>query len=183
MILSLKRVFVLGVVVALVGALSVYGMKSLADRGPASVTSVVTVSPLELKLKLEKTEFMQGESINITVSLRNIGNTATEVMFSQYGSYVKFKVFDTNGNWIFEQGSAVGLAFSNIALAPNEQVSHTYTWSQVIWNRVGDTVLNEYQAPKGAYKIVGATGSDEISVVGMWPMQSLETPPIIITII
>lgn len=177
--------FILTVVVALLSAISVYGIHLLAGKGSASVASTLIAEPLELKLELDKTEFEQGEPVNITVSLKNIGNTTIEVSYAYRGSKVMYKVLDMNDTEIYEYGRAILTMVDEISLAPDEQVSHTFTWNQVIWTYIWinghKMIYSEEQAPRGTYKIVGATAAS-IGVVGVGPLGQIETPPITITI-
>jgi hypothetical protein len=182
LILSLKKVFVLGLAVALLGALSVYGMNLLAGGRSASVTtSTLTEGPLELKLELDKTEFIQGEPINITVSLKNIENTTISVTYAYFATRVGFKIFYSNGTKAIERGRTPLASTEDVSFAPGEQVNRTFVWNQLVDIIVGRTYYGEQQASKGTYQIVGTTGTS-IEVKGMLVWGMLETLPMTISI-
>jgi hypothetical protein len=185
MILSLKKVFVVSVAVALLGVLGVYGMSLLSGREAASVESKVTSTlingPLELRLELDKTEFVQGEPVNITVSLKNIGNKTITVVYTTFKTRVGVKILYLNGTIANEWGRSPLTATEEVSFAPGEQVSRTYVWDQDVVIFEGRTFIGRRQAPKGTYKIVGTTGTS-IGVYGIGPLGMLETPPITITI-
>jgi len=160
-------------------AFSVYGMNFFAGRGATSLTSVLTTGPLELKLELQKTEFVQGEPINITVSLKNIGNTTITITFTEKilgGIYPD--VYNASGTKVWGRG-LLPQAIERITLEPNEGISRTYTWNQI-------TIGERKQVPKGTYAIVGKTlkiGALDDAVAGRLEFPPfLETSPIIITI-
>lgn len=185
MILSLKKVFSLIAIAVLLGVISVYGIQTLTPFKPAQsaqpVTSVLTSPPIELKLELTKTEFEKGEPINVTVSLKNIGNTTINVSFSYRGPKVMFKILAVNDTVLYERGRSILALVEDIALSSGEQIIKTYTWNQTIWIREGDIIYDEIQAPRGTYKIVGAVGAS-ISIQGIGSMGKPETPPIAIKI-
>lgn len=180
--LSLKRLLVLSMIVVLLGVVSVYGIATLVSvksATPVPVRSVVTSSPLELTLELSKTEFEQGEPINGTLSLRNIGNESITVTFGQLGGRFYFDVFDANGTHVYTSALVCPAAEEHLPLNPNEQITRTDTWNQNynIW----PTEYYLEQVPKGTYTIIGKSLR-----YSLYPTDSLhdgiETPPITITI-
>jgi len=181
-ILSVKKLFALGVVAVLFGAFSVYGMNFLAGRGVSSVTSVLTTGPLELKLELDKTEFERGEPVNITISLKNIGNTTITVTYAYMGTRVGVKIlYSSNSSLRVERGRTPLTMVEPVAFAPGEQVSRTFVWDQWLDVIVESTYYGKQQAPEGTYTVVGTTGT-LIGVAGTSVGGMLETPPITIII-
>jgi hypothetical protein len=181
MILSWKKVFALGVAVALLGAISVYAVDFFTGKESAAsrVMSTLTWGQLELKLELDKTEFEQGEPINITGSLKNIGNTSITIIFSVSGTRVLYEIHDANGTKVQKWPMVFLGALDRFTLEPNEQVSITYTWNQ-------NSIISEYefyqkQVPKGTYTIVGKTVTFRIGDERLL-YEPLKTPPITITI-
>jgi hypothetical protein len=171
---------VVGVLAAclIFAAISVYGMNFFAGRGLAPTTSVFTQSPLELKLELGKIEFLQGESINITVSLKNIGTTSLTIFLPSVPARVFYEVYDLNGTEVHWDQMMQAQMTEQFILEPNEQVSRTFTWDQLSY--IYKPEYYHKNVPKGTYTIVGTT--DRNLYVDGVHIGRLETPPITITI-
>jgi len=181
--LSLRRLFVLSMIVVSLGVVSVYGITTLASVKPATsvpVRSVVTIPPLELTLELTKTEFEQGEPINGTLSLKNVGNESITITFGSLGSRFYFDVLDENGTHVYTSELICPAAIEHLPLNPNEQITRTDTWGQI--RNIWPTEYYLEQVPKGTYTIIGKSERYSLEYPTDSLNDGLETAPITITI-
>jgi len=100
-------------VVTLASVSSVYAYWRLSRIQSSSPVSTIARYPVELRVELEKTEFQQGEPMQVNTTLRNIGNTTIEVTFMFYN--FNYNVTDTNNNtvyqWSYNKIVRVGVRF------------------------------------------------------------------------
>lgn len=176
MIVSAKKLLILGVIVVLVATVSVYGLQAFTAsvKQTVPITSVVNWEQFELKLEVAKADFAVGEPVEVRVSLTNIGNETATLTFSSKNDKVNFKVSDVNGTAVFHSVTARLMVTQDVSLEPNQTLSQTDVWMQ-------NTNYNSTsQVPTGNYAIIGKTGS--FFYGGTWSSTWIETSPVTITI-
>ena len=169
---SLRAVLlVLVIVAASVSAVFAYLHLSKDTR----VRTVTVFPPYELSMELEKTVFNLGESVNVTISVKNIGNETITVVWGS-SSRFDFNVTDANETFVyrFTWVRFFTGAEKRVNLLPGEEFSEIMKWDQTRVTVEGDKVL-EYGIPveRGIYSIVGMLDTEPYLV----------TPPIQVTIV
>ena len=146
------------------------------------VRTVTAFPPYELSMELEKTVFNLGESVNVTISVKNIGNETITVVWGHTGTF-DFNVTDANGTFVFSPvHTYVSTAESiQVSLLSGEVFSAARNWDQTRTIIVGDQLLG-YGIPveRGVYNIIGRLNLAGIDS-GRYP--DVATPPIQITIV
>jgi len=172
---------VIFLVVVLLVALTVGVYAYMISLSPHAGPRVSVVSPpLEFSIGLEKTEFQQAEPINMTVSLKNVGNEMIQLMWTSYylyydqRMYFDFVIVDENDTLVY-QWTGEHLAFAAVlteTLNPGEQLVSVYPWYQ----------LYGYEGGEGTYYVKGLTRSVHLTVNDQTSTILLETPSITIII-
>ena len=179
-----KRVAVLFLIIFMIVVTSVYAYIALLSPHAGPRVSVVS-PPLEFSIGLEKTEFQQAEPINMTVSLKNVGNETIQLMWTSYylyydqRMYFDFVIVDENDTLVYQwTGEHLSLpALLTRTLNPGEQLVSVYPWYQLYGYEDG-----EGQVSKGTYYVRGLTRSVHLTVNGQTSTILLETPSITIII-
>ncbi len=124
---------------------------------------------LELTMAIEKTYYVLGEPINITLTITNISNQT--INFTHTGYDFDFLVYNDTNNIIYQwsKGRAFPMFIMIMPLNPLENITGTYVWQQTSNNQSNQ----DTQVSPGTYNIVGETG----------PTYGLQTTPIQVTII
>lgn len=157
--------------------------------------------PLEFSLQLEKTTFVSGENISVSISLRNISNQTITAIWSQYSVaswtipgqltssifpdhpgrvVLDFILSDENGTSICRLFARENTATVSRILAPQEIVTQTFLWNQRVPNIWFDSPAYVF-VPSGVYYIKGTT--IPMSVEGWAFFEQPETSSIAIEII
>jgi cytoskeletal protein RodZ len=135
---------------------------------PLQATSVN--GSFELTISVEKTVYSVGEPVNITLSITNISKQT--VNFTHTGMDFDFVVTNDTDNVIYQW--SIGRAFPMFVmiepLQPGENVTATYTWSQVC--NANTSTVGTLVSP-GTYYIVGKSNS----------IYGLRTAPVQIVIV
>ena len=124
---------------------------------------------LELTMTIEKTTYVLGEPINITLTITNISNQT--INFTHSGQDFDFLVYNDTNNLVYQwsKGKAFPMIVFIMPLNPQGNTTGTYIWQQTSNNQSNqDTPVSP-----GTYTIVGETGTT----------YALQTKPIQITII
>jgi hypothetical protein len=176
---SLRAVLLaLVIVVASVSAVFAYLHLSEDTR----VRTVTAFPPYELSMELEKTVFNLGEDVNVTISIKNIGNETITVVWGSSAMF-DFNVTDANGTFVFSRVRTYVFAAESIqvSLLSGEVFSAARNWDQTRTIIVGDQLLG-YGIPveRGVYSIIGRLNHAGI-YSGRYP--DVATPPIQITIV
>jgi len=127
-----------------------------------------TQYPFRLTITLNKTEFTLGETVNITLRLRNIGN---ETKYLLVGSdVVSYIVYDEANSTVWNEIHHLAFiaARLSIRIDPGEEIVFEKYWKQI-----DDSYM---KVPPGTYHIVGAL------YCGYYIIK-IKTPPITITIV
>jgi len=182
MMLSLKSMFVLGLLSVLLGAMVVYGLKTttLMDDTDEGAIIVETIKfPLKLRMMLNKTAFELNETVGIEFSAENIGNeTLNMSLYEDDFNFVIYdeassEVYDWNKNW------AHPAIYIPMPLPPGLSRSGAFQWSQdynPILVSLDQYPYFEYKkVSPGRYQIVGQFTSGHLRLI-------VETPPVTITI-
>jgi len=143
-------------------------------------TSAITSYPLELKMEFAKTEYDQGELIEIEVFLKNISNRT--VQLTVWGPIFDFDLSAANGTVVYQWSRNFFWVEPNVqVLKPSAELN--YTQRSEIFD---DATVNEVpiRLHKGAYNITEFT---VLTIAYLEPWKSLgervlRTPPITITI-
>jgi hypothetical protein len=123
---------------------------------------------LELTMTIEKTQYVLGEPINITLTVTNISNQT--INFNHTGQDFDFLVYNDTNNLIYQwsKGRAFPMFISILPLKPKENITETYVWEQT-----SNSQLEDIPVSLGTYNIVGETSST----------YGMQTPPSQITVI
>jgi len=147
----------------------------------SSLIAETTQYPFKLTTTLGKPAYKLREPINITPSLKNIGNENATVR--SVPNPFDFIVYDENFIKVYRYGENHGYAtmyYPPYTMTPEETINDTLTWHQSIGfeviGRVGqpDFKIIYHWAKPGSYYIIGVFTTYN---------ATLQTPPIRITII
>jgi hypothetical protein len=138
------------------------------------VEGVSELFGLELTVTLNKTVYLVGEPLNITLKVTNISNETIE--YSSASTLIfDFLVFDAKGNWIYQW--SIGKAFAQIIIPITLNPGDSET-EVLVWDQTCNTGAVGGVSP-GTYYIVGMTGT---CYMGDLKFQ-LQTAPVQITIV
>ena len=143
--------------------------------------SAITSYPLELKIELAKTEYDQGELIEIQVFLKNISNRTTQL--TVWGPIFDFNLSAANGAVVYQWSRNYLWVEPNVqVLKPSAELNYTQR-SEIFEEATANYV--PIRLHKGAYNVTEFT---VLTIAYLEPWKSLgervlETPPITITII
>jgi len=149
-------------------------------------TRAITISwPFEFSLNIAKDSFQQGEYIPINLTLRNISNKTTTVVWSSYflieDKFLPFDVLvtDSNDTYIYQVSKLHGhlASFESRALEPGAQLVATFVWHQ--W---ADRRPQRPLVQKGTYFVKELSRSMEVTMDGAKQVMQLQTPAISFTI-
>ncbi len=149
-------------------------------------TRATTISwPFEFSLNIAKDSFQQGEYIPINLTLRNISNKTTTVVWSSYffieGNFLPFDVLftDSNDTYVYQVSKVHGhlASFVSRTLEPDAQLVATFVWHQ--W---ADRRPQRPLAQKGTYFVKGFSRNMEVTTDGAKQIMQLQTPAINFTI-
>jgi len=172
--MTLKKLILFSALTVLLGvgiayAMS-YGLKPKnSTQMPPTAIGVDEQDGLELTMKLEKTEYGLGESINITLSITNISNQT--INFTLTGMIFDFHVYNDTNNIIYKWsvGPPVRAFPAFVAIIPlnaRESLTDVLVWPE--------TISSEgVPVSPGTYYIVGQNG----------PTSLLQTTPIQVNIV
>jgi hypothetical protein len=151
--------------------LSIYFMQNIYHDGAKSTTRSSVINGLQLSLTLDAktTTYKQGQVINVTVALTNVGQKAMNVSFNN--SYLGFEVRNSENVTVWEEESPLQPT-GTLILAPQKSVNDV-----LIWNT--GSYRNQPQASIGVYQFVG------FLVIGFTEpnsTRSFQTAPLNITI-
>jgi hypothetical protein len=179
-----KRVLLLASILIAALAVATFAyLTSLPPRiGPrASIIS----NPIEFSIEMDKTDFQQGEAVNVTFSLINTGNKTITIRWSSFylafsqTLYFDFYIIDADGTRIYQwsHGHGALMAIKNVVVNPGERVTNFYKWPQVYSGLIGYDAI----VPKGTYSVVGLTRGMMIYVDSEKSDVILATPSITFT--
>lgn len=168
-------------VVVLVSSIyAVYYVTLPPGQGPeASLLSPT----LGLRLQLDEASFSKGETVNVLISLRNVGNESVTVKWSSYSSeldwtpmYFDFSVVDENGTIIYQWGKTHAWYGSFLVkdLLPGEQLTSHCPWEM--------RDIDEIPAASGTYFVRALSRKLTLTVGEDSSVVTLETPSIAILI-
>jgi hypothetical protein len=120
-------------------------------------------------MTIEKTYYVLGEPITITLTITNISNQT--INFTHTGQNFDFLVYNDTNNLVYQwsKGRAFPLFITIIPLKPQQNITALYVWQQTSNSQSNQ---NKSVSP-GIYNIVGETG----------PTYSLQTPSMQVTIV
>jgi hypothetical protein len=147
--------------------LTVYFIQNINNNTDSTThSSVINGIQLSLTLDAKTTTYKQGEVINVTVTLTNIGNKALNLSF--INSYLCFDVRNSENISVYGEESPVQ-PNGTLTLAPQRSVSDILNWN---------TGPYRYGSPAsiGVYQIVGYFSTDFNST------RYFQTEPLNITI-
>ena len=184
MTFSRSRLFILSVILIIASIISssVY-LASLSAR--TAPRRAITISwPFEFSLNIAEDSFQQGEYIPINLTLRNISNKTTTVVWSSYflskDKFLPFDVLltDSNDTYIYQVSKLHGrlASFESRTLEPDAQLVATFVWYQ--W---ADRRPQRPLAQKGTYFVKGLSRNMEVTMEGTKQIMQLQTPAISFT--
>jgi len=150
---SRKMILIVTILVIILVSSSIYAYYwSLPPHVGPRVTLVSP--PLEFSLQLEKTTFVTGENISVSISLRNISNQTVTLRWSEYGTgdsgpegyfassvfpadspkraVLDFSVLDENNTLIYGLIGRRNQAVVSRMLTAGEVVTQTFVWNQLV---------------------------------------------------
>jgi len=137
---------------------------------PTSLQATSVNGSFELTISVEKTVYIVGEPVNVTLSITNISNQT--VNFTHTGMDFDFVVTNSTDNVIYQW--SIGRAFPMFImiepLQPRENVTATYTWAQIC--NTNPSKVGTLVSP-GTYYIAGKSNS----------IYGLQTAPVKIVIV
>lgn len=124
---------------------------------------------LELTMTLEKTSFILGEPVNLTLTVTNISDQT--ISYVHTGLDFDFQVYNDTNNLVYQWSNFMGIA-QFVTLEPLQagaSMSENFTWQQTCNFNLQ---VNGDPISPGTYNIVGETG----------PTYGIQTTPIQLTI-
>lgn len=194
---SKRIIIVLGIVSLIILGGGYLAINRYFDTNPESNSPVqveATSDSLKLVLSLNKTDYVLGENVTISLKLINVGNETVNIDFLTRSppNWLRFKVFDQFNNLVYEGSLAAWTAGTIVALHPYGSMNQTLPWEHMtvdkegnekwegdymawthVWKQVDGT---ERKVPVGEYRIMGLLGSVYKPKIG------LETPAIMVRI-
>lgn len=152
---------ILIVALALASVVCAYQQINTPSESPPA-TSTATSYPLEMGMKLEKTEFQQGELIEFLAYLKNISNRTVHI--EPYGPFFDFKITDMNGKVVYQFSRNYGF-FGPIARVLEPGVELNYTQKPLVFNETISGVPVSALLSKGTYKATGFTSTMKVAYV------------------
>src|SRR5665648_576694 len=123
-------ILVFVVIIVIVLSLSVILSGHIGITPSPTPTAIGGNSDLQLTLSLEKTTYILGEPVNLTVTITNISNQT--VNFTHTGLDFDFQVYNDTNNLIYEWSNFRGIA-QFITIEPftaGESMSQNFIWLQ-----------------------------------------------------
>jgi len=162
MILSLKKMFIVSIVIVLIGATATLGleMMTIAPSTEASpdeeiISETVFDETFKLSMLLNKTTYALGEPVKITLTLTNVREENVTFVFltgPNPSPYWFWRVYDENDRIVFYHEYVLMIpTLEEITLQPAELMQGRYTWNQKDTN-------NEQQVPPGIYYPTATVG-------------------------
>lgn len=107
---------------------------------------------LSITLDANKTNFRQGEEINLTLTLTNLSNLTKTLTDVNGASIFNFEIYQSSpDNWIYMyEIGAYPIIDKTITIPPNANYNQTFTWDQR-----GLDYIHPSQEPVGTYHIIG----------------------------
>ena len=141
---------------------------------------------LAFSIELNKTEFVRGENVTVSLSLTNKSNKTITVLWGSYyvewgqRIYFDYYIIDANGAHIYQYSyhSWRLAATTERVLKPSDQVVNFYHWYQIYVDSSGHDAI----VPKGTYSVVGCTRWMILTVDGQATGVNLGTPAISFTV-
>lgn len=128
----------------------VQGFFSTSPNITAVSSPVANGLQLFMALDANKTSFVQGENISITLALINTSNQTKSVTDVNAESIFNFEVYDHGNNWVYMyEVGAYPIINKTITISPKGNYNETFTWEQ------GGTFGYPSQEPVGTYYIEG----------------------------
>lgn len=161
-VLSIKKKFMsVLLVVALVEVIIAWELKTATYSGDSSLIEGgkliegTTQYPFEFTVTLEKTTFKPYEQINMTVTLRNIGEESVTIEFwhsPNPSPYWFWAVYDESQEPVFYHKVVTMIpALEEITLQPGGSMQREYAWDQKATD-------SGQQVPPGIYYLEAKTG-------------------------
>jgi len=164
MILSIKKIIILNVIVILVSATVIFGLKvmTIAPTEKSDATEAeATRYPFKLVVTLDKTSYKQGEPVRVKWTLINVGDENVTLYHS--ADLFDFVVYNENFSHVFSYRNVSGLYpvyYLLPPIYPSENITKTGNWDQIYDNAkfVNPGVSHEICYEKvslGTYYITG----------------------------
>lgn len=137
------------------GAVNAAGYVAKPKDAMTTLSTAIGVNEtagLELTMRLEKTEYILSEPINITFTLTNISNQTINLYVGAWT--FDFQVFNDTNNVIFQYSTSqiFPLWMMNVQIAPGKNLTDVSVWQQVC----NQTAFSEgVPVSPGTYYIVG----------------------------
>ncbi|MGA2682779.1 MAG: BsuPI-related putative proteinase inhibitor [Candidatus Bathyarchaeia archaeon] len=141
-----------------------------ATSNPAATVASGGNGNLELTMSLDRTTYVLGEPVNLTLMITNISNQT--INFTHTGLDFDFQIYNDTNNIVYQWSNfkAIPQFITIVPLQVGQSRSANFTWSQTCnFNAQveGDTVS------PGIYNIIGETG----------PTYRIQTTPTQLTIV
>lgn len=163
MILSIKKISIFSIIVILVGATLIWGLKSvtyseITDSEILPPKVETTVGPIKLTMSLDNVTYIVGEPVNVSLMLTNIGNETITITFNS-PLHFDFKILNKFNETIYILSYNVGViaVLSSITLKTGESFSRTFIWNQEK-HPTTPPFTPIQQVEPGTYYVVGQTG-------------------------
>lgn len=162
MVLSRKWMAILCAMLILLGAFAVFGIRAVTSSDENNGNSLkewqasdVTVKyPFMLMITTENDTYSPSETVDVQITLKNIGNETVTIMFMtrENPSKLWFQfVYDESGGVVFYWKWALAQSVVYITLQPNESREVDCTWDQ-------KNTMTGTQVPPGNYYLTAAVG-------------------------
>ena len=134
---------------------------------PSTHSNVINGLQLSLTLGAKTTTYKQGQTLNVTLALTNVGHQSINVSFDIPNPYFSFDVRDNKNNLVFTAEDS-GEFNGTMTFGPERSIIETFYW---------DTAYRNNQVPVGVYQIVGFLVTENNGTSGF------QTPPLNIIIV
>lgn len=143
-----KKKVILTLCVAFVGLASTTAILSNSLNNQSKLVAEATQYPFKLTISIEKNTYKLYEPINMTVTLKNVGEKNVTITFLSRPNpspYWFWRVYDENDQLVFYHKAAVSVpSLEEMTLQPAQSMQQNCTWDQKATN-------SEQQVSSGIY--------------------------------
>jgi hypothetical protein len=145
---------ILCVVCVMIGVMAVWGLRetSVSKEPHREEDGIAIAYPFMLTIIPEKNVYEPGETVKMTITLKNVGEENARITFqcSNPNPYWFWRVYDENDQLVFyHKAVSVVEKIYDVTFQPGKSMQRNCTWNQ----KNADT---EQQVPPGTYYLTAA---------------------------
>ncbi len=132
----MKRELIAGALVVIC-VMGIFLYQKSSSEATGENTASVVENGAKLTISLDKTEFNQGENIDVELVVQNLREENVTFTFSS-GYQFDLVVYDENFEVVCAWSDDKGFieAFTNLSLGPGESHNWVWNWNQMVYDRL-----------------------------------------------